>query len=421
MTENNDTQSSGLPAWLKPWFDYRRKRCWLLIAVVAYTLLGFFAAPWAVEKVLKGQMEDVGRSASMTETRMNPYLLTLEMKGLEIRDTDSEPLVAFDRLFVDFETRSLIDWALNFKRIELNQLNLFEERFEGTDTRLVRFLADLSATEEVSPEEADEPPPRAIVQELRIRNASVRVIDGPADQFTYTLGPITVDVDDVRTLPDHAGRQAVSIQINETDTLRWSGDIQIVPFRTTGQVSFEGNELPNTRIYLDYYLPLDVEFTGIDFRFAYEAEVTEAGLGLKLADIEGNLRDLGLSADEDDEVLVRVTRTDWSGGTFDLLGERASMAQVDVTGFHGKVVLREDGSLNLLDLVPPTDPAGDSAPESSGSGSSAADGLDLSSITNGTVFFNAGQTSQTITVSVSGDTNVEADETLSVTLVSASL
>jgi hypothetical protein len=370
VTENSAKQATGLPAWLKPWFDYRSKRCWLLIAVVTYTLLGFFAAPWAVEKVLKGQMENVGRTASIAETRMNPYLLTLEMKGLEIRDTDDEPLLTFDRLFVDFETRSLIDWALNFKRIELNRLMMFEERFEGTDTRLVRFLADLSATEEVSEEEANEPPPRAIIQQLRVRDASVRVIDGPADQFTYTMGPITVDVDDVRTLPDHAGSQAVSIQINETDTLRWSGDLQIVPFRSAGQVSFEGNELPNTRAYLDYYLPVDIEFTGVDFRFAYDAEVTESGPGLKLADIEGNLRDLALSPDETEDRLIRVTRTDWSGGTFDLVAQAVTMAEVAVSGFQADIVLREDGTLNLLDLLPPTGDPGD--PAVNGAGTSAA-------------------------------------------------
>ena len=371
MTDNGDKQSGGLPAWLKPWFDIRRKRCWLLIAVVTYTLLGFFAAPWAVEKTLKRQMEAIGRSASIADTRINPYLLTLEIQGLEIRDVDREPLIAFDRLFVDFETRSLIDWALNFKRIELNHLRMFEERFEGMDTRLVRFLADLAPPEEIPPEEADEPPPRAIVQELRIRDAAVQVIDGPADNFTYTLGPITVDVDDVRTIPDHAGSQAVSVQINETDTLSWAGDLQIVPFRSAGQVNFEGNALPNTRAYLDHYLPVDVEFSGIEFKFDYDTGIIEDELSLKLAKFQGNLRDVGLLTDDANEELVRVARIDWSGGTFDLLDQHVGVAEVAVTGFDADVVLREDGTLNLLDLWPMDQTAGEPASGEAGSGTAA--------------------------------------------------
>ncbi|MEE4173428.1 MAG: DUF748 domain-containing protein [Xanthomonadales bacterium] len=352
MTDSTESRPTALPGWLQPWLDYRRKRCWLLIALVTYTLLGFLVAPWAVERVLTGQMEAVGRSLTIEETRTNPYLLTLEMTGFELRDTDSEPLIAYDRLFVDFETRSLIDWALNFKRIELDQLYLFEERFEGTDTRLVRFLADLAPAEEASAEAEEDLPPRAIVQELRVRDASVRVIDGPADRFTYTLGPITVDVDDVRTLPDHAGQQAVSILLNETDSLSWRGDIQIVPFRSDGEIVFRGNAMPNIRPYLDYYLPLDIDFSGVDLDVSYHTRITEAGLDLVLENIRGDVRDLALLTDDTNEELIRVERTEWAGGTFDLLSRSARLAAIDVTDFDAEIVLREDGSMNLLDLLP---------------------------------------------------------------------
>ena len=55
-----------------------------------------------------------------------------------------------------------------------------------------------------------------------------------------------------------------------------------------------------------------------------------------------------------------------------------------------------------------------------GTGGTATSGTDYTAITGGTLTFSAGTTTQTITVSVTGDTSHEADETVAITLSNAS-
>lgn len=364
MTEATADETRREPTWWAPWVSWRRKRFWALVAVLAYTLGGFFLAPWLVERTLVKHVAETGRTASADELKMNPYLLTLDLRGFTLADADGTDLLTFDLLHVDLETRSLIDWALNFREIRLVGPHLFDERFDGTDTRLIRLATDLSATEAApSPaSEEEEPPPRVIVQHLEVHDARLRFIDRTVDDFEGAVGPVNVEVNDIRTLPDHAGRQAVVVQLNDRDRLQWQGDIQLVPLRSSGQVTFRGDGLPNARRYLQHYLPFDLEFTGVGADFAYAVELTREALEVRVSDFSGNVDGLALLTEGGTEALVTVDGVTAGGGRFDLVDGSAGLDTLDLEGFGAEVVLREDGSLNLLELVPPADEPAAAAP-----------------------------------------------------------
>lgn len=364
MTEATADDTKRAPAWWVPWVSWRRKRFWALMAVLAYTFGGFFLAPWLVERTLVKHFAETGRTASVDDLKMNPYLLTLDLRGFTLADADGTDLLTFDLLHVDLETRSLIDWALNFREVRLVGPHLFDERFDGTDTRLIRLAADLSAPEATPPpaSEEQEPPPRVIVQHLEVDDARLRFIDRTVDDFEGAVGPVNVEVNDIRTLPDHAGRQAVVVQINERDRLQWQGDIQLVPLRSSGQVTFRGDGLPNARRYLQHYLPFDFEFTGVGADFAYAVELTREALEFRVSEFSGNVDGLALLTEGSTEALVTVDGITAGGGRFDLVDGTAGLETLDLEGFGAEVQLREDGSLNLLDLLPPVDESATATP-----------------------------------------------------------
>lgn len=365
-----------MPAWLSPWISWRRKRFWALVVLLAYTLGGFFLAPWLAERTLVKQFAAVERTASVQDLRMNPYLLTLDLHGFTLADADAVDLLTFEHLHVDLQTRSLIDWALNFREIRLVGAGLFDERFDTTDTRLLRLAADLAAQESPPPEdESDEPPPRVIVQHLEVEEAALSFLDRTADDFEGTIGPVNVEVNDLRTVPDHAGRQAVVVHINDVDRLQWQGDIQLVPFRSSGRVTFRGGALPNARHYLDHFLPFDLDFTGVAADFDYATELTPDALEFRMSDLSGNVEGLALLTEDGNDRLVTAETVTATGGSFDLVSGTGRLESMEVKGFGADVVLREDGSINLFDLLPPaTDPA--ATPPTADAGQAAP--LDLS-------------------------------------------
>jgi hypothetical protein len=185
-------------------------------------------------------------------------------------------------------------------------------------------------------------------------------IDRTADDFEGQVGPVTVEVDDIRTIPDHAGRQTVVVQLNDQDQLRWQGDLQLVPFRSSGRVQLRGRELPNTRRYLNHYLPFDLLFKGIGADFTYATWLEEAGLALTVSDFTGTVDELAIEHHDSDEQPVSVTRVEARGGAFEYPRNAARLEHLVVDGLAVTAALREDGSIDLLDLLPET-PA-DSAP-----------------------------------------------------------
>ena len=85
-----------------------------------YALLGFYAAPGIVRsQAVDFVREKYGRELALGEIKINPLQLQAEIRDLSLPDTDGKPMLAFRRLFVDFELSSLWQRAFVFKDVEL--------------------------------------------------------------------------------------------------------------------------------------------------------------------------------------------------------------------------------------------------------------------------------------------------------------
>ena len=93
-----DSTSTFREVWLNP----RRKRLWAAVAVLLYTLTGFFLVPLLVKNSITSLIQDdLGREASIEKVEFNPYVLSLRIQGFEMRDQDAVRLAAFDELFIN--------------------------------------------------------------------------------------------------------------------------------------------------------------------------------------------------------------------------------------------------------------------------------------------------------------------------------
>ncbi|MGD8965798.1 MAG: hypothetical protein PVI12_09325, partial [Gammaproteobacteria bacterium] len=74
---------------------FRGWRLWLLLAVVAYTLIGFFVLPWIIERQIeKFGQNRLERSLTVEQVRFNPYSLSLAVEGLKLDEADGAPIAA---------------------------------------------------------------------------------------------------------------------------------------------------------------------------------------------------------------------------------------------------------------------------------------------------------------------------------------
>src|SRR5918998_1534026 len=90
------------------------------VVIVLYALVGFVIAPYFLKSNLISRLSDqLDRPVKIDEVRLNPFALSLFIKGFEINERDNTPLLGFGELYVNVQSSSLINRALTFDEIRL--------------------------------------------------------------------------------------------------------------------------------------------------------------------------------------------------------------------------------------------------------------------------------------------------------------
>jgi hypothetical protein len=343
------------------WLSPRRKRFWAIAAVLAYTLFGFFAVPPLLNSATVDAVhEQTGRAATIGKTRFNPYVLSLEVNDFALQDTDGEKLAAFDRLFVNFQLSSLFRWAWTFRELRLDGLYVLLERFAPGDSRLVQLLEDVA--ERAEPEPVAEVPdalPRLLIHELALGDGAIHFRDHvPADPVDLALGPVTVSIRELNTLPDRLGQQSVRIPLPNDAVVSWQGTLALGPLQTEGSLSLEGSHLEQTTTYLKAMFPLEELQATLSARTRYRvAETSEGGLDVELDGFDAVFSGITARGLTPATEFLAIDSLELSGGTLRYPENSLQFSTVRVTAPTLAAWLDAAGEPNLLQLLPAPDPA----------------------------------------------------------------
>ncbi len=64
--------------------------------------------------------EKLQKRASIGEVHINPFIYTFEVNDLRMDEPDGQPIAGLERLFIDFELKSLFKWAWTFRQVILD-------------------------------------------------------------------------------------------------------------------------------------------------------------------------------------------------------------------------------------------------------------------------------------------------------------
>ena len=69
--------------------------------ITIYALLGFFLAPWLLQKLaVESVAERTGAELRLGEVAINPFVLSLRIRQLELDDPAGEQFTKIDEVFV---------------------------------------------------------------------------------------------------------------------------------------------------------------------------------------------------------------------------------------------------------------------------------------------------------------------------------
>jgi len=324
-----------------------KKRC--IIGFLIYTMVGFLILPAIIKwQLLKHLPTLTHRIADVKQVRMNPYALSLTVRGLSLKETNGAPFAAFEELYVNFQLSSVFRGAWTFGDIRLvhptaNLVRLAEGGFNFSN------LAGTNSAPATNPPTAL---PAVLVQSLLITNAVVTFADETTLQlFKADYGPINLAITDFTTRRAKDGPYKFVATTTDGESFAWSGRISINPPQSTGRFDLTGISPGKYSAYLAQFITAQVASGKIDIGADYRVNAAISPLEFDVRNATLRVNDLIVKPPGSDATLFGMSQFIVTNASATLTGR---VARVGLASLHGGSALigREaDGSLTALKYI----------------------------------------------------------------------
>ena len=319
--------------------------------LLLYTVGGFFLAPVLAKRQIVAALETTfQRPVTLAELRINPFALSADARGFSLTEADGSALIAFDRLLINFQASSLFRWAWTFREIRLEGPAIELVREPGGEVNLAALAPGAAEPE---PAERESSTPRLVIGSFVLADGVMNVTDRvPASDFVTVVGPVSVAVSDLSTLPDREGQQQVVINTEGGSRLEWSGTVQVNPPLSTGRVTGSGPFVPILSRYLQDRIAFSAADGRVELGFDYRIGMDAQGAGFAAIDgLDVAVLDIALQRDDEDAAFLTVPAARASGGTLLWPQNTARLEQLLVEGASLSATRSIDGTVNLQNLL----------------------------------------------------------------------
>ena len=338
-----------------PWY---KRLLWALAVFVVYVLFGFFALPQLIKwQLLKQLPITTKRHAAIQQVRFNPLVLSLSIRGLSLKEPDGRTFASWDELYINFQTSSLFRWAWTFKEIRL--VKPYGEIIILPDGHL-NFANMFEPSSKTAPAEPQKKTsvPRVNIFELLLTNGFVSFEDQtrhPAFHNEYR--PINWLLNRFSTRPGIDTPYSFHAESDAGRSITWEGDLSIQPLRSNGHLALTGIRLPRWQTYYEDFTHAQVTNGTADVVVDYKFAIGTNGTDLIVTDGTVRVAKVKVQDPENAEQVAAVESIDIRRMQLNLRERTAGVGSVKVSEASALVRRKQNGHLNLLDLIVARTPA----------------------------------------------------------------
>ena len=325
----------------------------LIIFFVLFTVLGFFVLPPIVKSILTKQLsENLHRSVTINQIKINPYTLSIAVRGLTIKDKGSpETFLSFDEFFVDLQSVSIPKMALILKEVRLT--NPFINIVRRPD-KSYNFSDLMEKKESKPPEKEKSKPLRFSLNNIKIENGSIDFSDEP-ERIKHTVRELNIGVPFLSNFPYYVERYVqphFSAKINGTpyaiqgqtkpfaDSLESSFDITINDLDIPYYLAYAPTKM-NFKI-VSAFLDTRVKLSFIETKDKKPSMIVSGNVSLKKIAVE----------DGEKKSLVRLPLFDIVIAPSEPLSQAVHLSKVSIQSPELEIRRDEKGKLNVSSLLP---------------------------------------------------------------------
>ncbi len=323
-----------------------------ILAIIGIT--GFLILPPIAKSLLVDKLSQaLHRPVTIEKIKINPYLLTLTVRGLVIKEkSGAEKFASFDELYMNVDTSSIYRRALILKEIKLTKPYFRVIRNPDATYNFSDLLTRPSPAK--ADQEDKSEPLRFSLHNIRIEQGSIHFWDGPKNK-QHTVKDLLVAVPFISNMAyriDHYTQPVISANING-NLYNISGKTK--PFADSLETVFDV-EIKDLNIpYYLAYVPMELNFkilTGFvdtKLQISYMQYVKKNPL---LA-IKGDITLRQLAADDmKDQPLLRFPLISIAIANLNPLKPFAHFRKIFFHSPEASIRRGKRGELNLMALSP---------------------------------------------------------------------
>jgi hypothetical protein len=343
---------------IRSWYNYRRKRFWVLLLAVIYTLTGFFVVPWALQKQTPDLSQNyLHRDATIGKVTFNPWMLKLQINNFALLDENGSHMVEFDSLLINLQVSSLFRWALVFHEISLNSPTIKIVRYTFADSNIGRMLNDIEAAS-TTDTDSHKPNEASSVFHLKVANLSINngIIDLHdelrAETFSTRIEPINISVSDLSTLPNIYGTQQVHVTTENGVELTWTGSLELNPLISAGRLEMNGSPLPVVYRYFEQQLGFTLDNCCFQIELNYSIDsLPDGSIAAKIDNLEALLSNVVVQQRDTDETVLKLPTMRLGGGSLAWPEQTIRIDEFVIEQPEFYIWINQDKSLNLDKLI----------------------------------------------------------------------
>lgn len=323
-----------------------------------YTLVGFFLVPHLIKTyAIPAVAEKLRRPVLVKEVELNPFVLSLRMTGLEIREPDQSALLGFEELFINLQASSLVRRAVVFETIRLGMPYVSARVFKGGRMNLAELMPPDSGSQSAAPPQDGKPRaamPAVEIGEFEIAQGVVEFRDeSKARPYALDIVPIHIVLKNFHTKPGGDNSYAFTAELDEGETLSWSGKISLEPFQSSGKFSLSGVKLPDLWQYFHDRFRFDITDGTVtaDARYSFDAGATPIKFQVSQANVQ--IAKFAVKEDGTLDPVITIPALNVKGVDVDLTTHEVTVGSLAVERASFTAWLNPDGTVNYQQIFAP--------------------------------------------------------------------
>ncbi|MBN2514638.1 MAG: DUF748 domain-containing protein [Deltaproteobacteria bacterium] len=242
----------------------------LLTCFLLYTLLGFLVVPLVLKSILPDKLsQSLQQVVSIEKLRMNPYVLSVSVENLAIKEREgAEAFASFGKFYINFQSKSLFTKAFIFKELLIEKPFIHIKRNQERAVNVLSLVSAMEKKEDAQSTEVSERKTKAVVPVLQFdsinvsegsiifSDASLRSVKHPVSIKVQNLN---VTGKNISTAPKSRGDILLTFEDESGGTVSVNGPLSLLPVSADLQIAvddyhilpFKGHVLDQVRIIIE--------------------------------------------------------------------------------------------------------------------------------------------------------------------------